>query len=136
MLLALLLSLQCPPCDSLTWVTHGTLYGDNTEFFTPYRVGETILGGTVASYLRMKTGPRTTLNVGFIADHRSGSEQFAHPFRPVLSFQYLDGGTKVDIGSYFPERRHGYIEPLEVSTLELTRPIEYGMQLKERRSWI
>jgi hypothetical protein len=32
-----------------------------------------------------------------------------------------------------PERRRGLLDPLQVSTLELTRPIEYGLGWRERR---
>lgn len=138
-LLLLLAATRAAHAQSLTWVTHGTLYGDNTEFFTPYRVGETILGGTIRSYLRMHTGERTRLHAGLIADHRSGSDRFAHPLRPVLAFRYETPAATVTVGSIFPERRHGFIEPLLASTYEITRPIEYGGQVQAgdsaRRWW-
>src|ERR1017187_3891900 len=52
----------------LDWRTSAVLYADNTEFFTPYRVGETILGGQVTTWLAARTGPRTELRVGLFAD--------------------------------------------------------------------
>ena len=58
--------------QSLTWATTATLYGDNTEFFTPYRVGETILGGQFRSALGFRTGERTAFHLGVFGDHRSG----------------------------------------------------------------
>jgi hypothetical protein len=37
------------------------------------------------------------------------------------------------LGTLDTERRHGFLEPIEVTTLELTRPLEYGAQWTERR---
>ncbi|HET9275140.1 MAG TPA: hypothetical protein VFN96_03620 [Gemmatimonadales bacterium] len=117
----------------LTWRTSATFYGDNTEFFTPYRVGETILGAQLWSALEFKTGEKTRFLAGAFADHRFGDEDFADPVRPVLAFHYRKGTSFGAIGTLFPERRHGFLEPLQVTTLELTRPIEYGLQWVERR---
>lgn len=134
--IALLLGLWAVPAAAqrLTWRTTATLYGDNTEFFTPYRVGETLLGGQIASALEFTTGRRTEFAVGVWADHRFGDTAFADPVRPVIAFRYQGSRTWAVIGSFFPERRHGHLEPLEVTTLEITRPIEYGVQWIERRT--
>jgi hypothetical protein len=118
----------------LTWATRTTLYADNTEFFTPYRVGETILGGQFISALRMRTGERTRIELGVFGDHRSGSDEFLDPVKPVIAFRYRSHGFGGDLGTLVPERRHGYLEPLEVTTLELTRPIEYGGQVSVHRT--
>jgi hypothetical protein len=129
---SVLVILAAPPraavAQQVTWVTRTTLYGDNTEFFTPYRVGETILGGQFISTLRLRTGERTRIDLGVFGDHRSGSDEFLDPVKPVIAFEYRKGGSTATIGTVVPERRHGYLEPLEVTTLELTRPIEYGLQ--------
>jgi hypothetical protein len=117
----------------LAWRTTATLYADNTEFFTPYRVGETLLGGQLATALEFRTGRRTTFSAGVWADHRFGDTKFADPIRPIIQFRYRGRTSTAIIGSFFPERRHGHLEPLEVTTLEITRPIEYGGQWTERR---
>ena len=132
-LFALMLAAAPAAAQQLTWATRATLYGDNTEFFTPYRVGETILGGQFLSTLRFRTGERTRFELGVFGDHRSGSDEFLDPVKPVISFQYRKGGSTGTLGTLVPERRHGYLEPLEVTTLELTRPIEYGLSWMERR---
>jgi hypothetical protein len=120
----------------LAWRTTATLYADNTEFFTPYRVGETLLGGQVTTALEFRTGRRTSFSAGVWADHRFGDSEFADPIRPIIAFRYRGRTSSAVIGSYFPERRHGHLEPLEVTTLEITRPIEYGAQwIERRRHW-
>ncbi|NOT07666.1 MAG: hypothetical protein HOP28_05585 [Gemmatimonadales bacterium] len=122
--------------QTLTWSTTATLYGDNTEFFTPYRVGETLLGGQFHSTLRMKTGTRTAIVAGVFGDHRSGADEFLETVRPILSFRYQTRTSTGVLGTLIPERRHGFLEPLQVSTLELVRPIEYGLQwIERRRHW-
>src|SRR4029079_15274093 len=89
---ALLLLLASAPAplagQALTWATTATLYGDNTEFFTPYRVGETILGGQFRSTLRFRTGVRTAFELGAFGDHRSGDEAFLETVHALTPVQY------------------------------------------------
>jgi hypothetical protein len=137
---ALLLLLSAAPrslaAQALTWATTATLYGDNTEFFTPYRVGETILGGQFRSALRFRTGSRTGFELGAFGDHRSGNAEFLETVKPIIRFEYHTVTSTGVLGALYPVRRHGFMEPLQVTTLELTRPIEYGLQWTERRrSW-
>jgi hypothetical protein len=137
---ALLLLLASAPAplagQALTWATTATLYGDNTEFFTPYRVGETILGGQFRSTLRFRTGVRTAFELGAFGDHRSGDDEFLATVKPIIRFQYHSGGSTGVLGTLYPERRHGFLEPFQVTTLEFTRPIEYGLQwIEHRRRW-
>lgn len=122
--------------QQLVWRTTTTLYGDNTEFFTPYRTGETILGGQFQSALVLRPGRRTAVHLGAFGDYRFGAEKFLDPVKPILSFRFTTAtGTGV-IGTLITERRHGLLEPLEVTTLEFTRPIEYGLQwIEQRRRW-
>ena len=63
-------------------------YADNTEFFTPYRVGETILGGQVSTWLADRIGPRTELRIGLFADRRWGSADFTDSLKPLLAFRF------------------------------------------------
>lgn len=126
-----------PPlrAQSLDWLTRATFYGDNTEFFTPYRTGETILGAQFTSELRFRTGRRTEFLAGVFGDHRSGDDEFLPTVKPILRFRYHTGTSTGILGTMIPERRHGLLEPLEQSTLELTRPIEYGGSWTERRRY-
>src|SRR5581483_5347264 len=64
-----------------------TFYGDNTEFFEPFRLRETLLGQQFKSYLNLETGPKTSLWAGVCADHPSSFDATT-TVQPVLSFVY------------------------------------------------
>ncbi|MEI2719067.1 MAG: hypothetical protein V9E87_02820 [Gemmatimonadales bacterium] len=117
----------------LDWRTRVALYGDNTEFFTPYRVGETILGTQLQTWLEAKPGRRTELRLGFYADRRLGSEQFTDTLLPIVAFRYRTEHSHGVIGTLETVRRHGLLEPLMVTTRELTTPVESGIQWIETR---
>ncbi|MGE0441772.1 MAG: hypothetical protein AB7L66_19100 [Gemmatimonadales bacterium] len=122
--------------QELRWSNRVTVYGDNTEFFTPYRVGETLLGGQFHSVLEAVHDGRYAVTVGVFGDVRWGSSEFLDRVRPILGFQYRTATSTGVIGSLITERRHGFLDALAVSTQELTRPVEYGLQWIERRSWL
>lgn len=113
----------------LDWRTRAVLYGDNTEFFTPYRVGETILGGQVTTWLAARPGSRTELRAGLFADRRWGSDRFTDSLKPVLALRYQTHRWFTAFGTLETVERHGLLEPLMVTTRELTTPIEYGGQI-------
>jgi hypothetical protein len=119
--------------QEITWRSDLTFYGDNTEFTGPYRDGETILGAQFKTFLDVATGARTEFFAGVFGDHRSGGEKFLDPVKPILSFRYHTPTSLGVLGTLETVDRHGYLEPLEVTTLELTRPIEYGLQWIESR---
>jgi hypothetical protein len=130
--------LQCfiqPPrmafAQAFTWRSDATFYGDNTEFFNPYRVGQTILGAQMPTYLSAALGPRTEVIAGVYGDHRSGRSDFLDEVKPLLGFRYHTQTSLGALGTLVTENRHGYLEPLEVTTLEFTRPVEYGLQWRE-----
>jgi hypothetical protein len=113
----------------ITWKNSFTFYGDNTEFFEPYRTGETILGQQGKSFLEAALGTRAFLQAGVFGDFRD--ESVVDPtvdVKPILSFQYREGGTQLIMGTLSVRNRHGFIEPLEVTILEFIRPVEYGLQ--------
>ncbi|HSM17226.1 MAG TPA: hypothetical protein VK845_09580 [Gemmatimonadales bacterium] len=117
----------------LVWRNEFTFYGDNTEFFTPFREGETLLGGQFKSFLRFKTSEHTEVLAGVFGDQRSGSDEFLDPVKPLLSFRYRTKHSVGVLGTLETVDRHGFLEPLQVTTLEITRPVEYGLQWVERR---
>jgi len=119
--------------QQVSWKSLVTLYGDNTEFFTPYRIGETILGGQFTTALVVKPAEKYSVELGVFGDVRSGSDEFLDRVLPVISFRYRTPTSLGVLGTLETVRRHGYLEPLEVTTLELTRPIEHGLQWIERR---
>ena len=122
--------------QAFTWESGTTFYGDNTEFFNPYRVGQTILGAQMQTYVSVAPGPRTQVIVGAYGDHRSGRSDFFNEVKPLLGFRYHTPTSLGALGTLVTENRHGYLEPLQVTTLELTRPVEYGLQWREDQGWI
>jgi hypothetical protein len=134
--LALLVAGTIPAAaQSVDWRSRAVFYGDNTEFFTPFRTGETILGAQVFTWLDIGTSRRTRLHAGVFGDLRYGSEEFLDPVKPILAFRYETPATLGVLGTLETTGRHGYLEPLEVTTLEFTRPVEYGAQLIQRRRY-
>jgi hypothetical protein len=122
--------------QAFTWKNRGIFYGDNTEFFNPYRTGQTILGAQMQTWLSAEPGPRTEIILGVYGDHRSGRSDFFDEVKPLLGFRYRTATSLGALGTLVTENRHGYIEPLEVTTLELTRPVEYGIQWREEHGWV
>ena len=118
--------------QDLTWKNNLTFYLDNTEFFNPYRTGETLLGGQITSFLSAALGPRTEVVAGFHGNHESGDSRFLNPFKPILGFRYRTGRSLGVLGTLVTEDRHGYLEPLEGALLDITRPVEYGGQWREQ----
>ncbi len=113
----------------IRWINDFRFYGDNTEFGGPYRDGETILGGQLLTYFEVPVGEKTSILAGGYGDFRSGDDEHPHDSEPILSFRYRTGDrSRFILGTLETVRRHGLIDPLEVSTLELTRPVESGVQ--------
>lgn len=123
------------PAQRIDWQLRAALYADNTEFFTPYRVGETILGGQLSTWLAARPGTRTELRVGLFADRRWGSNRFTDSLKPILAFRYTRPHSLGVLGTLETVNRHGLLEPLMVTTRELTTPIEYGGQWIENRRY-
>ena len=119
--------------QAIDWKTEFVFYGDNTEFTHYFRVGETILGAQFQTALDLHISPSTEVLAGVFGDHRSGGDRFLDPVKPILSFRYHTPTSLGVLGTLETRDRHGYLEPLEVTTLEFTRPIEYGVQWIESR---
>ena len=116
---------------SVDWDTHFFFYGDNTEFFSPYREGATWLGGRVSSELVYHATPRVDVRFGVTADHRSGDTAFAEAL-PLLSMRYHTTHSTGVLGTLITEDRHGLLEPMEELQWDVLHPIEYGGQWIER----
>lgn len=122
------------PADAqeLSWLTDFVFYGDNTEFFNPFRTGETLLGGQFQSAIAFDLSPRIQVLAGGSLDYRSGGERLRE-LEPVLSFRYMTNTATGVVGTLIRSDRHGLIDPLAVSTLEFNRPTEHGLQWIEHR---
>src|ERR1041385_2049379 len=80
------------------WKNDFTFYGDNTEFFEPFRNGETILGTQGKSMFEAGLGQTAFLLAGVFADYRSVTDPTV-TVKPILSFQYREKGTRLVIGT-------------------------------------
>ena len=115
------------------------IYGDNTEFFNPFRDGETLLGAAGTVGVDLELTDRATLRTGLFLNHRYGSARFAEQWRPVISLTVDRGPSRFVFGTLdtvphdfvaAPDLGgpHGLLPPLQVETLAFTRPNEGGIQ--------
>lgn len=114
-------------------------FGDNTEFFNPFRSGQTILGSFQRVFLAIQASDRAELRLGVFASELAGSHS---PFERVLPIVALHLGTprqRLVLGTLETVRRrdgmgpdrltpHGLVPALHLETLSFTRPYEAGIQ--------
>jgi hypothetical protein len=117
------------------WKNQFTFYGDNNEFFEPFRVRETLLGQQFNSFLDASVNKDVDLWAGAFADHQS-AQAVTTNIQPIFSFVYHEGGSQFVCGTLLPVYRHGLIEPMESTVLEITRPIEYGLEFIQKDNFI
>ncbi len=117
-----------------------TFYGDNTEFFNPWREGETLLGAESRLFLDVELNEFVTLRGGVFGDHRFGDDTNFEIVRPVLALHLQNDEARFVIGSIEsgtqevglgPDRQgpHGLLPPLQRESLAFSRPDEAGLQL-------
>jgi len=100
-----------------------------TPSFSSLSNGGNDTGSTRQSYFEALLGSKALVKAGAFGDFRSQSDvDPAVDVKPILSFQFLEGGSKLIMGTLETKDRHGFLEPLEVTFLEFTRPVEYGLQ--------
>ena len=115
------------------------IYGDNTEFFNPFRDGETLLGAAATVGVDIELTDQAPLRGGLFLNHRYGSARFAEQWRPVISLTVESGPSRFVFGTLdtvphdfvaAPDLGgpHGLLPPLQVETLAFTRPYEGGLQ--------
>lgn len=125
--------------ERVTLRTSATLYGDNTEFFNPFRDGETLFGTAATVAVDVALNEQVTFSGGVFLNHRFGSEQFADRWRPVFQLTLHSEHQRFILGTldsdqhpdgFGPDRTgpHGLLPPLQTETLAFTRPYEAGLQ--------
>ena len=125
--------------DRITVVVDVTFYGDNTEFFNPWRDGETLLGTEGRLFLDVDLNSRVTLRGGLFGDHRFGDEDNFQIVRPVLALLVKNEASTFTIGSIESGTQavgrapnqlgpHGLLPPLQREALAFSRPDEAGLQ--------
>jgi hypothetical protein len=116
-----------------------TFYGDNTEFFNPFRDGETTIGTHVFLVGEARTSERLAVRAGVFGNQRFGSRDAFEEVRPVFTLAVGGARSRLLLGTLQTARRaqgigpdrsgpHGLLPPLQVETLAFTRPWEAGVQ--------
>ena len=116
-----------------------TFYGDNTEFFNPFRDGETTLGAHALVFGEARLSDRLAVRAGACGNQRFGSHDAFEDVRPVLTLVVGSPKSRLILGTLETVRRaggigpdhtspHGLLPPLQVETLAFTRPWEAGAQ--------
>jgi hypothetical protein len=114
-------------------------YGDNTEFFNPFRDGETTIGAHARVVGEARTSERLAIRAGLFGNQRFGSRDAFEEVRPVLTLVIGLPRSRLLLGTLDTVRRsqgigpdrsgpHGLLPPLQVETLAFTRPWEAGVQ--------
>jgi len=114
-------------------------YGDNTEFFNPFRDGETTIGAHALVVGEARTSERLAIRAGLFGNQRFGSRDAFEEVRPVLALVIGLPRSRLILGTLDTVRRtqgigpdrsgpHGLLPPLQVETLAFTRPWEAGVQ--------
>lgn len=142
---ALVVVLVCATVVSATAQTpisvslDSVFFGDNAEFFSPFRTGETVLGAWQRVNADFQLSDKATLRLGLFALERNGSDKRTELARPVVSltmgtkrhrfiFGTLEtGGQPQGMG---PDRMtpHGLLPMLAVETLWFNRAYQAGLQ--------
>lgn len=136
----LLLVLRVERLDAQERVTVGAdlrFYGDNTEFFNPFRLGETLFGAAGRLEATVSLGDRVEMRLGVMGHHRFGSEEAFELVRPVVALSLQSGGSTFIFGTLPPPRAesgpdrggpHGLLPPIQHDALAFERPYEAGLQ--------
>jgi hypothetical protein len=126
----------------ITVYVDAVFIADNTEFFSAFRRGETLLGSWQRAYVDIETGERATLRVGAYGIQRDGAERRFDVARPVAALLLGTPRHRLTIGTLEtdqgragigPDRTtpHGLLPPLAGELQWFTRGYEAGLQWRE-----
>lgn len=115
------------------------VYGDNTEFFNPYRTGETTLGAWIRLSFSARLAENASVTVGAYGNERFGSAHAFEEVRPVISLCVGSERGRLVFGTLETVRRaegvgpdvttpHGLLPPVQIEVYSFTRPYENGLQ--------
>jgi hypothetical protein len=116
-----------------------TFFGDNTEFFNPFRTGETQLGTHAIAFGEARANQRLALRAGVFARQSFGSTKAFDQVRPVMALLIGPIRSRLILGTIDVVRRadgigpdrttpHGLLPPVQIETLSFERPWEAGLQ--------
>jgi hypothetical protein len=116
-------------------------FGDNTEFFGPFRTGETLAGAWARVFVAWPLSEKCGIDVGAAGRQQFGSERATEEARPVLALHVGSSASRLVFGTLEPgnattalgpdtQTPHGLLPPLQIETLSFERPWEAGFQWK------
>ena len=133
-----LAAIDAHPQERISLGTDLTFYGDNTEFFNPWREGETLLGSEGRVFMAVDLNDQVTVRAGVFGNHAIGDEAAFRTVRPVIALHLRSGHSRFIFGSLDTARYgatgpdqggpHELLPPLQRETLAFTRPNEAGLQ--------
>jgi hypothetical protein len=125
-------SVSADPID-IAFHVKPRFYAYNTEFFDPYRTGETLLGNSVSSWISFGQGDRILFDLGVYVNLLYGDDNIVTLCQPVIRLTWSVRDRFFFIfGNIDNSARHGMLDALQVETLEYTRQNEYGFQIKQK----
>jgi hypothetical protein len=141
-ILLLMLPGTAPAADAQTYSVGTDLlfYGDNTEFASRFRQGETIIGVSGRVFLEAKLNDAVTLRGGLFGSGRFGAHEFLEHAEPMIALEVSNGASRFIFGSLEtvqtrhdvagPDREtlHGLLPPMQRESLTFDRGQEMGMQ--------
>lgn len=116
-----------------------TFFGDNTEFFNPFRTGQTLIGTNATVVGEARLNQRLAIRGGVFGLQSFGADRSLDQVRPVLSLVIGPPQSRLILGTLETVRRadgpgpdrtspHGLLPPLQIETLAFERPWEAGLQ--------
>ena len=139
-ILALVGATVAPSAQTPVTVSVDSVFlGDNGEFFSPFRTGETVLGSWQRVTADIEMSNRATLKLGAYAIERNGDERRFELARPVVSLVLGTKRQRFIMGTLEtgdrpwgmgPDRTtpHGLLPPLAEERLWFSRAYEAGLQ--------
>jgi hypothetical protein len=117
------------------------VFADNTEFFGPFRTGETLAGSWARVFVRWPLSDASAIDIGIFGRQQFGSERALEETRPVLTVRIGPRSNQLLLGTLDPgsgltslgpdeQSPHGLLPPLQMETLSFERPWEAGLQWK------
>jgi len=115
-------------------------YGDNTEFASRFRQGETIMGVSGRVFLDARLNDVVTLRGGLFGSGRFGAHEFLEHAEPMIALELAKGPSRFIFGSLDtvqlrhdvagPDREtlHGLLPPMQRESLTFGRGQEMGLQ--------
>jgi len=94
------------------------------------------MGSSLKSYFTFYQSDKLTLNLGLYGILFYGDEDFLSDAKPLASYTFnLEDAFYFTMGYLYNENRHNMLDALQKETLEYTRQIDYGFQIRMKNKY-